>query len=178
MSIIYQTIIRPIIFKLDPEQAHELTLNALRLVGSLSALRWAVRWMYAAHSREEISVEAFGLKFSNPVGLAAGYDKDGLAWQGLAALGFGHIEIGTVTPRPQEGNPKPRIFRIPEENAVINRMGFPGRGSDFVLRQKTARLSDGPRLVVGINIGKNKDTPNQEAALIRKIFTSCGLPDG
>jgi dihydroorotate dehydrogenase len=102
-------------------------------------------------------INAFGINFSNPIGLAAGYDKDGLGWRGLASLGFGHIEIGTVTPKPQPGNPKPRLFRLPEEQALINRMGFPGMGADFVLKQISR-----PRpknLILGVNIGKNKDTP-------------------
>ena len=92
-----------------------------------------------AHSHRGLSVDAFGLKFPNPVGLAAGYDKDGLAWRGLSALGFGHIEIGTVTPLPQVGNPKPRIFRIPAEQGVINRMGFPGRGAEYVVATFTVK---------------------------------------
>jgi dihydroorotate dehydrogenase len=113
-------------------------------------------------------VQAFGLSFCNPLGLAAGYDKDGLGWRGLACLGFGHIEIGTVTPRPQEGNPRPRLFRLPQDQGLINRMGFPGRGTEFVKRQLSGRRSkaayspDG--VVLGVNLGKNKDTPLEEAA--------------
>ncbi|MBU1662527.1 MAG: quinone-dependent dihydroorotate dehydrogenase [Chloroflexi bacterium] len=155
-------LLRPLLFRLDPERAHELTIHILRITGAFSPLRWLLQRSFVARSQSP--VEAFGLTFPNPVGLAAGYDKDGLAWRGLACLGFGHIEIGTVTPRPQAGNPRPRIFRIPEEQAVINRMGFPGRGADFVAH----RLSPVPRppspVVLGLNIGKNKDTPNEEAA--------------
>ena len=153
--------LRPLIFRLDPELAHNLTVGLLRLAGLLPPVRAFLRSVYAPQQRP---VEVFGLTFPNPVGLAAGYDKDGLAWRGLTMLGFGHIEVGTVTPLPQMGNPKPRIFRIPRENAVINRMGFPGRGADFVARQ----LSPVPHLlspiILGVNIGKNKDTPNEEAA--------------
>jgi len=158
--------IRPLLFRLDPERAHHLTIQLLRLASALPPVLAGLRRIYSAHSHkgdEDKVVEVFGLKFPNPVGLAAGYDKDGLAWRGLAALGFGHIEIGTVTLRPQEGNPKPRIFRIPGEQALINRMGFPGNGADFVAR----RLSVSRRpssVVLGVNIGKNKDTPNEEAA--------------
>jgi dihydroorotate dehydrogenase len=125
-------------------------------------------------------VDVFGLHFANPVGLAAGYDKDGVAWRGLSTLGFGHIEIGTVTPLPQPGSPKPRIFRMVEDEAVINRMGFPGKGSASVvmsLRRSTRRqginLWTGARrsiatrrpasVILGVNIGKNKQTPNEEA---------------
>jgi dihydroorotate dehydrogenase len=101
------------------------------------------------------------LSFKNPMGLAAGYDKDGLGWRGLACLGFGHIEIGTVTLRAQPGNPKPRVFRLPEEQALINRMGFPGVGAEAVARRLTAKRTH--NLVLGVNIGKNKDTPLEKA---------------
>ena len=150
---------RRLLFRLDPELAHTLTLTLIRLAGSLPPTRALLRaWFDAPQSR----VKAFGLTFANPVGLAAGYDKDGLGWRGLACLGFGHIEIGTITPLPQMGNPRPRIFRLPEERGLINRMGFPGRGAGFV----ASRLG-GPRppgLVLGANLGKNKDTPLEEAA--------------
>jgi dihydroorotate dehydrogenase len=158
----YPSIFRPLFFQLDPERAHNLTVYLLRLAGAVSPVGYFLRQIFSSYSHEDIAVEAFGLKFSNPVGLAAGYDKDGLAWRGLTALGFGHIEIGTVTPRPQDGNPKPRVFRIPEEQAVINRMGFPGKGADIVLQQLS--VPHRASTVIGINIGKNKDTPNEEAA--------------
>jgi dihydroorotate dehydrogenase len=113
------------------------------------------------------------LKFKNAVGLAAGYDKDGIAIQGLATLGFGHIEIGTVTPRPQPGNPRPRVFRLVKDQAVINRMGFPGQGAGFATDhlqralkgQRTRRASGASHLpIIGVNLGKNKDTALEEAA--------------
>ena len=109
-------------------------------------------------------MQAFGLHFPNPVGLAAGYDKDGLAWRGLAALGFGHIEIGTVTPLPQPGNPKPRLFRLVEDAAVINRMGFPGLGADYVAGKIVPAVERQAGVIVGVNLGKNKDTPLENAA--------------
>ena len=173
---------RSLLFRLDPEQAHALTLSALRITHYVAPVRWALEIMYNVPPK---SVEAFGLTFRNPVGLAAGYDKDGLTMRGLATLGFGHIEIGTVTPRPQPGNPRPRVFRLVEDEAVINRMGFPSRGSGFLQRKLkppsrsgtmdvilgnqprnkkqnfTARYTGGP--ILGINLGKNKDTPNEEA---------------
>jgi dihydroorotate dehydrogenase len=129
------------------------------LAGDIHPLYTLLRWMYAAPA---MRVQAFGLDFSNPIGLAAGYDKDGLGWRGLASLGFGHIEVGTVTLKPQNGNPKPRLFRFHEVQGLINRMGFPGRGAEFVLKQISK-----PRpknLVLGVNIGKNKDTPLESAA--------------
>ena len=151
--------LRPLIFRLDPERAHSLTVKILRLVGAAPPLARLVRAQFAAPAQP---VRVFGLDFTNPVGLAAGYDKDGLAWRGLACLGFGHIEVGTITPRPQPGNPRPRVFRLPLDQAVINRMGFPGQGADFAVRQLRGPRPDG--LVLGVNIGKNKDTPVEDAA--------------
>jgi dihydroorotate dehydrogenase len=171
---------RSLLFRLEPETAHALTLHALRVVGAMSPLGWIVSQIYKSPPKP---VNAFGLTFKNPVGLAAGYDKDGIALRGLAALGFGHIEIGTVTPLPQAGNPKPRMFRLPEDEAVINRMGFPSRGSEFVQTRLNPNLETNwiehiigipprrrkvPRrfsAILGVNLGKNKDTPNEQAVL-------------
>ena len=152
-------LLRPLLFRLDPERVHAATLRALQALGGVSPLAAAAGWLYRAPAHP---VRAFGLDFPNPVGLAAGYDKDGLAWRGLAALGFGHIELGTVTPRPQDGNPRPRLFRLPEDRALINRLGFPGRGAAFL--EKRLQGPRPPGLVLGVNLGKNKDTPNEEAA--------------
>ncbi len=171
--------LRPLLFKLDPERAHALTLHALRLAGNFPLSNWLLTQIYKAPSRP---VTVFGLTFKNPIGIAAGYDKDGLAIRGLAALGFGHVEIGTVTPLPQAGNPKPRVFRLIEDEAVINRMGFPSRGSEFAQRQLNPNLREGiiervygMRLrrvplvhrpwstILGVNIGKNKNTSNEQA---------------
>ena len=170
-------LLRPLLFKLDPETAHHLTLQIIRL-GAYQPFNLLLRTLYTVPQK---SVKAFGLQFPNPVGLAAGYDKDGVAWRGLATLGFGHIEIGTVTPRPQPGNPKPRVFRLVEERAVINRMGFPGLGADHMaemLRRRTlSRCSSGKnrKVIVGVNLGKNKDTPIEEAAkdyiTLMRLFT-------
>ncbi len=129
---------RSLLFRLDPERAHALTLNALRVSSHVAPARWLLQIMYRA-PRKPVTV--FGLTFRNPVGLAAGYDKDGLAIRGLAALGFGHLEIGTVTPLPQAGNPRPRLFRLVEDEAVINRLGFPSRGSAFVQKRLNPALS-------------------------------------
>jgi dihydroorotate dehydrogenase len=151
-------IFRGLLFKLEPERAHQLTLNIMRLAGDIEPVNRILRSMYPV---PEHPVQAFGLNFPNPIGLAAGYDKDGLGWRGLACLGFGHIEIGTVTLKPQSGNPKPRIFRLVSDKALINRMGFPGLGEEFV---KKEIIKVHPRnLVIGVNIGKNKDTPIESA---------------
>jgi dihydroorotate dehydrogenase len=151
--------LRSLLFHLDPERAHSLTIGLLRLAGAVAPARALLSARFAVPPQP---VQAFGLRFSNPLGLAAGYDKDGLGWRGLACLGFGHIEVGTVTPLAQPGNPKPRVFRLSQDQALINRMGFPGKGADFVAsRLRGKRL---PGLVLGVNLGKNKDTPLEDAA--------------
>ena len=155
---LYRTF-RPLLFRLDPELAHSLSLNLLRLTGLLPPLRWAVRRALSAD--RGTPVEAFGLTFPNAVGLAAGYDKDAIAWRGLACLGFGHLELGSVTPGPQPGNPRPRIFRLADERSLINSLGFPSRGADFVLRK--LRSDRPPGLIVGLNLGKQKETPLSQA---------------
>lgn len=152
---------RSFLFAFYPETAHALTLNALRFAGAVPPIRWALARAFYAPAKP---VQAFGLTFKNPVGLAAGYDKDGLAVRGLSALGFGHIEVGTVTPRPQPGNPKPRSFRLIEDEGVINRLGFPGKGAEFVERQLRSTALGPPSTVLGLNLGKNKDTPLENAA--------------
>jgi dihydroorotate dehydrogenase len=151
---------RSILFQLEPETAHHLTLQLMRL-GGLWPVNPVLRALFAAPSRP---VEAFGLTFPNAVGLAAGYDKDGVAVTGLSALGFGHIEVGTVTLRPQPGNPKPRIFRLIEDEGVINRMGFPGQGAEYVRKQLRSNVKGQGSVVLGVNLGKNKDTPLENAA--------------
>lgn len=151
-------LLRALLFQINPEYAHKLTLSAMRIAGEIRPINALLHSIYNAPHHP---VHAFGLNFINPIGLAAGYDKDGQGWQGLACLGFGHIEIGTVTPQPQPGNPRPRLFRLPEEQALINRMGFPGMGSEFVLQQIS--IPRPKNLVLGVNIGKNKDTPLETA---------------
>lgn len=151
--------VRRVLFRLDPERAHALTLGALRAAGALPL----ARWLLGSTLRFEdprLAVEAFGLRFRNPLGLAAGYDKNGIAVRGLACLGFGHIEIGTLTRGPQPGNPRPRLWRAPEARAVINRLGFPNDGASAFMDRG---WSD-PGLPVGINIGKSKDTSLDHAA--------------
>ena len=152
-------LLRSLLFRLDPERAHSLTLSLLRTAARVPLFSTVIQAWFRGPQKV---VEVFGLTFSNPVGLAAGYDKDGLGWPGLALLGFGHIEVGTVTPFPQPGNPKPRVFRLKEERAVVNRMGFPGKGAEWV----ASRLSRPrpPGLILGVNLGKNRDTPLEEAA--------------
>jgi len=146
---------RPFLFCLDAERAHDLGLVAIE-----AAYRTGTNPLLAAKPKP-LPVGAFGLHFDNPVGLAAGLDKNGAHVDALAALGFGFIEVGTTTPRPQAGNPKPRMFRLPEHEAVINRLGFNNAGVDALARNVERARYGG---VLGINIGKNKDTPNERAA--------------
>jgi len=155
--------LRPLLFRSDPERIHNLILGLMRAAGFVSPVRKILRNIYGQESSRPVPFA--GLLFPNRVGLAAGYDKNGTAWRGLSCLGFGHIELGTVTPRPQIGNPKPRIFRLPNQEGIINRMGFPGKGANFA-----AMMIDPPgcsperdQIILGINIGKNKDTPNETA---------------
>ena len=162
-------LLRPLLFSLAPETAHEVTLKLLNIahVSGLGKL------IYPAI--EDKPVNVMGLRFKNPVGLAAGMDKNGDYIAALAALGFGFVEIGTVTPRPQPGNPKPRLFRLPEHRAIINRMGFNNLGLDHLLNQIKKSNYKG---ILGINIGKNFDTPIENAVddyltCLRKAYTSA-----
>ncbi len=146
--------IQPLLFKLDPETAHHVTLKSLEIIHQLRLDK------LIAQTTNHIPVSVMGLEFKNPVGLAAGLDKNGDYIDALAALGFGFIEVGTVTPRPQPGNPKPRMFRIPEHQAIINRMGFNNLGIDHLIEQVKKSKFQG---ILGINIGKNVDTPIEKA---------------
>jgi len=148
-------LIRPLLFKLDPETAHTLTLGNLNRLHRLGLLKVFLPSVPALPKR------VMGLDFPNPVGLAAGLDKDGEAIDALGDFGFGFIEIGAVTPRPQPGNPKPRLFRLPQAQAIINRMGFNNLGVDNLLRNLEATRYTG---ILGINLGKNFDTPIENAA--------------
>ena len=170
---------RPLIFRMQPETAHHVTLALLRMGGAVAPARGLLSAAFRPTAADR-TVQAFGLTFPNAVGLAAGYDKDGLGWRGLAALGFGHIEVGTVTPRPQAGNPGPRVFRLVEDRAVINRMGFPNRGAEFVARRLGGKRPAG--LILGVNIGKNLTTSLEHAAedylsLVKTFAPARRLPD-
>lgn len=160
MSDLYQTVYRSVISRADAERAHHLALQALRrgyrLPGGGKALNAA-----APEPDERLRLRIWDLPFANPLGVAAGLDKNGIAVEPLIALGFGHVETGTVTLVPQEGNPRPRVWRVPEESAVINAMGFPNNGAAELRRQL---LPLRPRGVIGVNIGKNKETPAEDAA--------------
>ncbi|WP_410219629.1 quinone-dependent dihydroorotate dehydrogenase [Pedobacter sp.] len=156
-------LVKPVFFKFDPERMHHFVVKRLKWFHDFFPLgKKILRKSYHLHSKE-LEREVFGLKFKNPVGLAAGFDKNGEFVEALSNLGFGFIEVGTVTPLPQPGNDKPRMFRLKEDEAIINRMGFNNKGVDVMaerLRLLKCKHSD---IVVGGNIGKNKNTPNEEA---------------
>lgn len=153
---------RPFIFTLDPETAHCVAVNGLDVMGKVMP----------SPNLHTSPVQVLGLNFPNKVGLAAGFDKNGQHIQGIGKLGFGHIEVGTITPRAQAGNPKPRLFRLEAHHAIINRMGFNNDGVDALVENVKNRNYDG---ILGINIGKNKDTPNEQAlddyvACLEKVY--------
>lgn len=156
----YKSIIRPILFKFSPETMHHSTIRLMKMVRYIPFARQIMRGIYTIKD-ESLEREAFGLKFRNPVGLAAGYDKNAECYDTLGDLGFGFVEIGTVTPKGQGGNPRPRCFRLVEDSAIINRMGFNNYGTEVVVKnlQKYRRRG----VVVGGNIGKNTLTPNENA---------------
>lgn len=157
----YRSLLKPLFFALPPERAHDLTLFLLKAVLAVPGLSHLFRSFYRVRA-PRLERECFGLRFPNPVGLAAGFDKDGRHFRAMAALGFGFVELGTVTPRPQAGNPRPRLFRLPADEALINRMGFNNEGVDALV-ERLRRGKRPPGLVIGGNIGKNKTTPNEEA---------------
>jgi dihydroorotate dehydrogenase len=164
MGKFYESVVRPIMFRQDAESAHEQGVSFLKTLGHIP---WLCRLLEFRNLRPPHSkpIRLFGLDFPNRVGLAAGMDKNAAFWPAAAALGFGHVEVGTVTYHRQPGNPRPRVFRYPEEEAVINRLGFNNEGAEFVARrlgkQNRGRTR---RIPLGINIGKSKKVPIEEAA--------------
>jgi len=156
---VYKSLLRPLLFQLDPEQVHYLSTDALRASLKLPFARQITNSLFQVKD-PGLERELFGLRFPNPVGLAAGFDKNAKLVDELAELGFGFVEIGTLTPKPQAGNDKPRLFRLPQDQAIINRMGFNNEGVDAAVRRLEKRKSN---IIVGGNIGKNKVTPNEEA---------------
>ena len=157
----YKALVKPALFNLDAERAHHLVFDNLRRAARVPGAKAALRGLYN-FQHPSLAREVFGLKFPNPVGLAAGLDKNATLTDELATLGFGFVEIGTVTPRPQAGNPQPRLFRLPQDEALVNRMGFNNDGAAAVAARLARRRNR--QLIIGGNIGKNKDTPNERAA--------------
>lgn len=157
-------LLKPLLFALSPEAAHRVTVFLLDLAGSFPPTRQLLQKTFCLPD-QRLERRLLGFTFPNAVGLAAGFDKDGKHLEGLACLGFGFIEVGTVTPKAQDGNPKPRLFRLPADRALINRMGFNNEGLDALAKRlEHARKKGLPKgLIIGGNIGKNKNTPNEDA---------------
>lgn len=171
--MLYQNVAKPIFFKLDAEKAHHLVIGGLHTVGSFPGGTGFLRSVYGVSETPDLAVDLFGLHFPTPVGLAAGLDKNAVAVEGFSAIGFGFMEVGTVTPKGQPGNDQPRLFRLPPDEALVNRMGFNNKGAD-AMAQELSRLKS-RTVPVAVNIGKNKVTPNEEAykdyqECIRKLY--------
>lgn len=156
---VYKRLIKPVFFLFQPETIHRVVFVALKLIFNIPFVRWFIRKAYSVDSTQ-LKRTVFGLDFQNPVGLGAGFDKDAKLFDELSCFGFGFIEIGTVTPVAQSGNPKPRMFRLPEDEAIINRMGFNNEGAERVAERLRKKKSG---IIIGGNIGKNKNTPNENA---------------
>jgi dihydroorotate dehydrogenase len=155
----YKLFIRPILFLVDPEKVHYIVFRLLKVFAAVPGISGLFRSMFSVKS-PLLEREVFGIRFKNPVGLAAGFDKDAKLIDELGSLGFGSVEIGTLTPKAQPGNEKPRLFRLPKDQALINRMGFNNEGAGAAINRLKKRRSD---VIVGGNIGKNKVTPNENA---------------
>lgn len=176
--MLYRNVLKPILFRMDPERAHHLTIESLALGGAVPGVPKLLQAMYGTGAHPELATELWGLRFANPIGLAAGLDKNGKAVAGFSSIGFGFIEVGTVTPRPQPGNDRPRLFRLPPDEALINRMGFNNEGAERLaerLKRRTERA-----VPVAVNIGKNKTTPNEQAAedyiaCIRQLYAYADM---
>ncbi|MDO5106351.1 quinone-dependent dihydroorotate dehydrogenase [Capnocytophaga sp.] len=161
----YKHLIQPILFRIDPEKAHYLTFSTFKFLNKIPGVSALLRSMYRVQ-HPALEREVFGIKFKNPVGLAAGLDKEAKLYSELSNLGFGFIEIGTITPKAQDGNPKKRLFRLKADKAIINRMGFNNQGVEAAIKQ----LKKNKNVIIGGNIGKNKVTPNEEAV---NDYTLC-----
>ncbi|MBC8757338.1 quinone-dependent dihydroorotate dehydrogenase [Kordia sp. YSTF-M3] len=167
----YQFLVKPILFRFDPEKVHHFTFSLIRTLSKIPFMKNIFRGMYCVNDKR-LERTVFGLTFKNPVGLAAGFDKDAKLYNELSNFGFGFIEIGTLTPKPQEGNPKKRLFRLKQDEAIINRMGFNNGG----VHDAVTRLKKNKGVLIGGNIGKNKITPNESAVEDYKICFEALFP--
>ncbi len=155
----YKLLLKPLLFQLDPEKAHKLVTKVSNFMSLMPGMKFLFRSMYCVNDKR-LEREVFGIKFPNPVGLAAGFDKEAKLYNSFTDFGFGFIEVGTITPKAQPGNPKPRLFRLPNDDALINRMGFNNEGLEVTIERLKNRNST---IIIGGNIGKNKITPNEES---------------
>ena len=154
----YKALIRPLLFLFDPEKVHYFTFSVIRFLHKIPFVAGLIKSIYKVEDKK-LERNLFGLTFKNPVGLAAGFDKDAKLYKELSNFGFGFVEIGTITPKPQDGNPKKRLFRLPTDKAIVNRMGFNNGG----VEEAVLRLKENKNVLIGGNIGKNKMTPNENA---------------
>ncbi|MBE0336547.1 quinone-dependent dihydroorotate dehydrogenase [Paenibacillus sp. 23TSA30-6] len=166
--MLYRRIVKPVFFKMSPETAHHVVIDGLKHAGSLPGGATALRGMYGVKETPDLAVDLFGIHFPNPIGLAAGLDKNAEAVVGFSSIGFGFMEVGTVTPVGQPGNDRPRLFRLPPDEALVNRMGFNNLGAESMAK-RLAALKHRP-VPVAVNIGKNKNTPNEDA---HKDYEKC-----
>ncbi|MDP5274559.1 quinone-dependent dihydroorotate dehydrogenase [Chengkuizengella axinellae] len=172
--MLYQKIVKPVFFKMDPEKAHHVTMDGMRMANKIPGALSILNALYGVPEKEELSQRLWNIKFSNPVGLAAGLDKNAIAVQGFSSIGFGFMEVGTVTPKAQPGNEQPRLFRLPQDEALINRMGFNNEGADSMAHHLQKVYTK--KVPIAVNIGKNKITPNEDAvrdyqACIKRLYT-------
>jgi dihydroorotate dehydrogenase len=160
-GMLYKNILKPLLFRMDAEKAHHLTIDGLHTATNIPGVKGLLNGLYGVRRTPDLESTLWGIRFANPVGLAAGLDKNAKAVTGFSSLGFGFMEVGTVTPKPQAGNELPRLFRLPEDTALINRMGFNNVGIETMARhlEQAAQHS----IPVAVNIGKNKATPNEHA---------------
>lgn len=166
--MLYSSILKPIFFRMDPEKAHHLVIDGLAAGGKVPGLNGIMNAMYGVVKSPELATELFGLSFPHPIGLAAGLDKNGMAADGFSSVGFGFAEVGTVTPKEQLGNDQPRLFRLPSDEALINRMGFNNDGTAAMAERLARRKIS--RIPIAVNIGKNKTTPNE---LAHEDYQTC-----
>lgn len=156
----YSAVVRPVLFLFNPETIHSFTISWLSFFGKIPGVQSYLKWHFKIKSDAVLEREVLGMKFPHPVGLAAGLDKNARAFETLGAMGFAFVEVGTVTPRPQPGNPKPRLFRLPKDKGIINRMGFNNNGVETMVKNLKKRHT---KIIVGGNIGKNEVTPIEDA---------------
>jgi dihydroorotate dehydrogenase len=171
--MLYKHILKPLLFRMDPEKAHHLTIDGLHTAAEIPGMKALLNGLYGTQPSKELMSSLWGLQFANPIGLAAGLDKNGVAIPGFSRIGFGFMEVGTVTPKPQTGNELPRLFRLPQDSALINRMGFNNVGVESMAQH--LKEAGKHTIPVAVNIGKNKATPNEQAeedyrACIRGLY--------
>ncbi|MHA0857944.1 quinone-dependent dihydroorotate dehydrogenase [Paenibacillus sp. CMAA1364] len=171
--MLYKKVAKPILFNLDAEKAHHLVVGGLHTASNIPLATHMLRTLWGVKETPELAVDLFGLHFPSPIGLAAGLDKNAAAVEGFSSIGFGFMEVGTVTPKGQSGNDQPRLFRLPPDEALVNRMGFNNEGVEAMSRRLSSNQKR--RIPVAINIGKNKETPNDKAYMdyqecIRKLY--------